>query len=52
MTRKTLLLLALSLSLAACEKEKGSGFTGIGQPSMSAIPTYGLDFPGLAALPD
>ncbi len=48
MTRKTLLLIALGLSLAACEKEKGAGFTGIGpSASMSLVPAYGLDFPGL-----
>lgn len=47
MTRKFLLFAALGLALVACEKDKGAGFTGIGQPSMSVIPAYGLDFPGL-----
>lgn len=48
MIRKLFLFAALGLALAACEKDKGAGFTGIGQSSMSLIPDYGLDFPGLA----
>ncbi|MHA6262813.1 hypothetical protein ACXYMO_06395 [Arenibacterium sp. CAU 1754] len=46
---KAISLLALGLCLAACEKEKGVGFTGIGQEStQSSHSGYALDFKGLA----
>ena len=50
MTRKLLTVLALGLALAACEKEKGAGFTGIGATSQSSLTSYSLDFDGLALL--
>ena len=40
-------MLAAGLGLAACEKEQGAGFTGIGTASLSAQPGYALDFSGL-----
>ncbi|PJE34808.1 hypothetical protein CVM52_20385 [Pseudooceanicola lipolyticus] len=40
-------LLAAGLGLAACEKEQGAGFTGIGTASLAAQPGYALDFSGL-----
>lgn len=42
------LVMAAGLALAACEKEKGVGFTGIGQVSSQSLqPGYALDFDGL-----
>jgi hypothetical protein len=44
---KTLMIGALVLCLAACTKDKGAGFTGIGPSSSKASsPHYALDFPG------
>lgn len=45
-TRLTLML-AAGLALAACEQEKGAGFTGIGPTTQSAYSAYALDFKGL-----
>lgn len=48
MNMRILMIGACALFLAACEKEKGVGFTGIGpSASKASSPHYGLDFPGL-----
>lgn len=48
MKHKTFILLIAGAMLAACEKEKGVGFTGIGPASQAAHSAYALDFVGLA----
>lgn len=49
MKTKVISMLALGLCLAACEKEKGAGFTGIGPAaSQSSQSGYALDFRGLS----
>ncbi|GHF32805.1 hypothetical protein [Seohaeicola zhoushanensis] len=43
------LLLVAGMTLAACQGEKGVGFTGIGKVSSRALqPGYALGFDGLA----
>lgn len=46
MIRQTAFLLAAGMALAACEPERGAGFTGIG-PTQSSQSAYSLDFKGL-----
>lgn len=47
---KFLLIGAAALCLAACNKEEGAGFTGIGPGTSKApAPHYALDFPGYGA---
>ena len=49
---KTTIFVALFAALAACEKEQGVGFTGIGAAaSQSSHDGYTLDFPGLGDAP-
>lgn len=48
MKQKIFILLIAGAVLAACEKEKGVGFTGIGPASQAAHSAYALDFVGLS----
>lgn len=52
MIAKTMIFAALCATLAACEREQGVGFTGIGAAaSQSSHDGYALDFPGLGDAP-
>ena len=46
---RMMLILAASLLLAACEKDTGAGFTGIGQSSLTPY-SFGFDGLGPAAV--
>ena len=46
MKNRIWVLLAAGMVLAACEREQGAGFTGIGT-SKASVPGYSLDFDGL-----
>lgn len=50
MNMRYLIFSAVALCLAACGKEQGAGFTGIGASSSKAqVGHYALDFPGYSA---
>lgn len=49
MNSRMILMAAAVLALAACEKQKGVGFTGIGNKASQDLYTgYTLDFQGLS----